>query len=367
MQLIYNHFLNHTGYSIAAQDYILSILRVSHNFDIRSIPYNTSIRSGISVQRQQFFNQLINKKVNNPFTCFSHSTPDRFVKLKGASLNAGFCIFETITIPDHWVKHMNTMDLIVTASDFNRLCFINCGVKQPIKVVPHAFDELLFNKSSKNTGRYKLFTFLSIGTWRKRKNWETLIKSFYEAFEQKDEVCLLIKTDKLSEMQSLITKTKQMPQWKSKQTAPIFLENKALCSFEEIPEIIKKADVYVNASLGEGYGLSGMQALAMNIPILITKFGGSLEYAKPEFSTYIEPNGYSTLPNMDNFPQFKNAIWPQIEINEVAEKMKYMKTNYSDVMAKTEKGYNFVHMNMSYNAIGPKILSALGINHENID
>lgn len=360
MQLVYNHFLNHTGYSIAAQDYILSMLSFNPGIDIKSVPYNISIRSGISLSRQNMFNRLIQVKLKPPFICLSHSTPDRFIKLKGASLNVGFCIFETISIPDTWVKQMNTMDLIITASDFNKNCFIQNGVKTKVSVIPHCFDPDIFNDKVESSGKYNLFTFLAMGTWRKRKNWEVLIKAFYREFSEKDNVCLLIKTDKSSEMQSMITMVKKSNEYKGKSTAPIFLESNSLCAFEEIPKIMSKADVYINTSLGEGFGYCGLHAMALGIPIIVTKFGGSLEYAKPELCTYLEPSGYVTIPNLDNFPQFRNAVWPKIEENEICSKMRWSLDNFSILKLKAKLGYNFVHTLMTYSTIGKKLTNELG-------
>jgi len=259
----------------------------------------------------------------------------------------------------NWIDMMNEMDLIITASEFNKRIFSTNGANIPIEVIPHTFDPKLFNKDVQHKGRYDLFTFLSMGSWKQRKNFEALIKGFYDAFEAKDGVCLLIKTDKPESLSETVQRIKRTGEWRSKETAPIFADISKKCPFEDIPSIMKKGDVYVSPSLGEGFNLVGLHAMALGIPILVTRFGGTLEYAKPEFSTYIEPTHYKTYPTMDGIPQFRNCIWPVIKIREIRDKLRYAKENYHHLREKSLLGYKFVHDKFAYSTIGNKFLEVL--------
>jgi len=254
---------------------------------------------------------------------------------------------------------MNEMDGIITGSQFNARIFKEHGLKVPIHVVPHAFDKKIFNQNVVANGRYRQFTFMSIGTWKQRKNWEGLIKAFYDGFERKDNVCLVIKTDKPRELENAVQRIKRNCEWRGKDTSPIYAEQKSNCSFEEIPALMKKCDVYISTTLGEGFGLPGLHAMALGIPVVITKYSGVTEYAKENTCTFIEPKGYRTYPTMDGIPQFNNCIWPEIRIRDIRDAMRQVYSKYPK--EKAIAAYKFVHDNFNYDIIGHKFLEALGI------
>ena len=359
MQLNMHMYCNYTGYSIAAQEYLFAALRHNASTDIKIHFVNQAIGSGISPNRKQLLSSLHKKNTSRPTISLYHTIPNLYRRPQHSKLNIGFCVYETIDPPKEWIHMMNEMDGIMTASEFNKNIFISSGLKKPIHVVPHCFDETMFNNKTTHKGRYNLITFMSIGTWKNRKNWETLIKGWYDAFEKKDGVCLLIKTDKPKSLESTIHKIKRSGGWRSKDTAPIFAEESDQCYFEDIPHILKKADFYISCSMGEGFGLPGLQAMALGIPIVVTKYGGLLEYAKPDFCTYFEPSEYKTQPIMDGIPQFSNKIWPKINISEVRDKLRYALTHQSELKQKADNGYKYVHKTMSYKYIGPKFIKTI--------
>ncbi len=255
MQLNYHGYFNDTGYSCACQDYILAMLRVNPNVNIRTHYINRRLGLGMSRNRKQLFTALNKKEPSEPSVNLYHCIPPRYRRPPGKTKHFGFCVFETINPPTEWIPQMNNMDAIITASQFNKGIFESHGVERPIHLVPHCFDEKLFNKDTKAPGRYSQTTFISIGAWKVRKNWESLIRAWYQAFEQRHNVCLLIKTNKPNELETLVQHVKRTSEWRSKATAPIYCEDEPLCDFEDIPKFLRKGDIYISASLGEGFGL----------------------------------------------------------------------------------------------------------------
>lgn len=348
MQLNYKLFLNSTGYSIAAQEYVLAIKRMNPDLDISVSFFNSSF-TGVSEQRKKLFTSMVRK--GNVTPTVYQSVPQRYTVG-----NIGFCIFETISIPKTWIDIMNSMKGIITASRFNEGVFKSNGLNAPVHVVPHCFDVHMFNEDIKPKGRYGLFTFMSIGTWKNRKNWNNLIKGFYDAFSSKDKVCLLLKTDKPKSLTQAVINIKLNGPWRSKDTAPIYIED-GVCSFEEMPALMKKADVYICASRGEGFGLPGMHAMALRIPLIITRYGGSLEYANSNNCIFLDPSRYEKVNNMDGIPQFRNSIWPVVTHEEIRDKMIKAFQNYpSD---KATKAYEHVHNNMTYETVGKQYMEAI--------
>ena len=105
--------------------------------------------------------------------------------------------------------------------------------------------------------------------------------------------------------------------------------------------------------------LPGAHAMALGIPLITTRFGGSLQYAKPELCTYIEPKSHKTYPSMDGIPQFANCIWPVISVSDLRDVMRKSFENYPK--EKAEKAYNYVHNNFSYEIVGKKLLDVVSL------
>jgi len=254
MQIKYTNYFNNTGYSISAQSYIKAMLHVNPDLDLKiSAISGFREKQGISRERYEFFKKLYQKKDNPNYISIQHCIPRIYLSDK-AKKRIGFTIFETIDPPDSWIKQMNTMDHIVTASHFNQGSFQSkrsIRLIRPVTVIPHCFDRELFNKEVRPDGRYGLFTFLYIGTWKERKNFKSLIKAFYQSFSQKDQVCLLLKTDKPRALKETIRSIKQ-DGYRTKDTASIYTEDNII-DFEGMPKLMKKADVYISPSLGEGF------------------------------------------------------------------------------------------------------------------
>lgn len=357
MQIRYSMYFNATGYSIAAQSYVLGILSADPEQNIKTFAINGFKQNkGVSKPVYELFQKLSKTAPQSNFISIQHCIPSIYIS-DNAKKRIGFAIYETIDPPASWIHRMNEMDHIITATQFNKNTFESSGLKRPISVIPHCFDEKLFNKDVLSSGRYNLFTFMYIASWRQRKNFPVLIKAFYDAFSSKDKVCLILKTDKPQALKTSIFSIKNEG-WRTKGTAPIYVEGESI-PFEEIPSFMKKADVYISPSLGEGFGYGGLHAMALNIPLITVRYGGCLEYAKPDLCTYINPHGYKNYMQMDGLSQFKNKIWPEITITEVKEKMLYAFNSYDSLKKIAEKAYTYSHINYNYNIIGKRFLSAL--------
>jgi glycosyltransferase involved in cell wall biosynthesis len=356
LSVCYSMYLNHTGYSLAAQEYVLSLAKTHGEVDVRCrLFHNAPI--GISRTRQSFFQCKKTDEVREGDISIFQSVPDIYKRFPQAAKNIGFCVYETISLPKRWITKLNDMDIVLTASEFNKGIFESNGIIKPIRVVPHCFDPCMFNKSIQPLGRFAQTTFFAIGQWRERKNWESLIRGFYEAFCKKDNACLLIKTDKPESLAGTIERIKRTEKWRSKDTCPVYGEAKNICSFEEIPYTMKKGDFYVSTSLGEGFGLPGLHAMALGIPVLTTRFGGALQYAKQDNCTFFEPAKYETRPTLDGFPQFKNSVWPVISVQEIASKLRQVFDKFPT--EKTERAYRYAHENFNYNVVGNQLYEAL--------
>ena len=201
----------------------------------------------------EFKDNLDLKDVPHESYVIQLTTPNCFRDLSNVKKRIGFTMFETTKIPPDWPKICNkTCDLLIVPSEENKKVFKNCGVKVPIEVIPLWVD---------NTYKYydrpkrKTFTFLFVGGVddHNRKGWYELQKAFKQEFKNEKDVRLIFKCLFINihnEMALQIMEDDRIKFVKGK------LKNK------ELYKLYKKADCFVFASHGEGFGLPPLEAMA---------------------------------------------------------------------------------------------------------
>jgi len=111
---------------------------------------------------------------------------------------------------------------------------------------------------------------------------------------------------------------------------------------------IKSVDVLVSPTLGEGFLLPGLQAMALHVPIIVTDFSGPLDYASEDNCIFFNKSGFTLHNSMDGVPQFRRKKWAFVSVKEIRKKMRYAVENYEILQEKAKNGYNFVHENFNY-------------------
>lgn len=347
----YIAFGNHSGYSQAAQDMVLALHR-SGNYDIKmDFMYGKSApRTGMSSERQKFFEGLYRKKYSSEYISVFHCIPNLQRKYQKTDINIGCATYETYNPPNYgslnWIDTLNKNDAVITPSVFNYEVFSQTKIERPVFYVPHCLDINKFHPSVEPYKDHDKFTFLFFGSWRQRKGYRQLLEAWFREFSKSDNVQLLIKTDKANVAYSHIKKARSKFLTPKKESAPILFEDKTLGD-DEIPSFIKSADCLVSPTLGEGFGLPGLQSMAVGIPVLITNFSGCKDYANDDTATLFEPSGFIMHDMMDNYPQFKNRKWAFITVSEIRNKMRYVLENYKEVSRKSEYARKFVENNFS--------------------
>lgn len=349
IKLNYACFLNQSGYSQAARDIIIS-LHNSGNYDLKlHIFGGKPSRAAISDDKYELFMPMARKDNGVDRILVYHCIPTMQRREKKIKNSIGFATYETFSPPEKWIEILNKNDAIVVPSKFNYNIFAHASIKKPLFYIPHSIDTNLYNINIKQLNIYDKFTFLFMGTWKKRKGYDQLFEAWFSEFNDKDNVQLIIKTDKPKKAEAYANnKRKQMGI--NKGFAPILFENKV---FNEImlPRFIKSADCLVSPTLGEGFGYPGLQSMALGIPVIITNFSGCQDYANEDTATLLEPSGYIFHKNMDGIPQFRSKKWAFIEVANIRKSMKYVLNNPHKVKEKAMNAYSYVVDRFNYKII----------------
>ena len=353
----YACFLNHTGYSQAAQDYILA-LHNSRKYDIKINLYGKCpSKAAISEKNYKLFENMISKNDDSRILIY-HCIPPMQKRVSSSKINVGFGTFETFSPPDDWISILRKNTAVISPSYFNKKIFSNCLVGKPCFHIPHCVNTELYNETVESIVNYDKFTFLFIGSWRLRKGYSQLIEAYFSEFDISDNVQLLIKTDRPEQAENYIYEYKKQLNLKTKGFSPIIFE-KDILDETKMPGFLKSADCLVMPTMGEGFGLPGLQCMSLGIPIIITDFSGCQDYANNDRATMLEIEGYRQFSNLDRIPQFSNKKWAFVSVRQIREKMRFVLNNYEQVKNKAKTAIPFVHKEFNYKTTEEKFSDML--------
>ncbi|WP_448382074.1 glycosyltransferase [Desulfosoma sp.] len=203
------------------------------------------------------------------------------------------------SLPVSWIGPLNALvDEIWVPSSYVRECYIASGIAPDrVIVVPNGVDTRTFHPEAPPTPlkTQKRFKFLFVGGTIFRKGIDILLKAYAEAFSNKDDVCLVIKD-------------MGMDTFYRGQTAREMIE--AICSASGSPEIeyiqqmlneSEMASLYtachclVHPYRGEGFALPVAEAMACELPVVVTGYGAVLDYCSEE-NAYLLPYQLRRFP-----------------------------------------------------------------------
>jgi glycosyltransferase involved in cell wall biosynthesis len=348
-------FANRSGYAQAAQDYIYA-LKPLPKYDIRMlILHGTPDQVSVSPKRYAEIIEMSRKDsdLEGDSIQVFHCIPEMQRRIRPLNWRVGFATFETFQPPSIWIPMLNENDVIICPSKFNVKIFEHAGIKKPIFHIPHCIDTSLFNPEVAPSYKASQFTFLFLGTWRRRKGWPQLIEAWLKEFDIHDNVRLVIKTDRLTQARNDIEQLKNNLDLSKKETAPILIETKVLNELE-LPRFMKNADCLISPTLGEGFGIPGLQCMALGVPVIITNFSGCQDYANEETATLLEPSGYILYNELDQVSQFANKKWAHITSGMVAKSMRDVLSNYEQARTKAAVAASRIPLEYSYAVIAKK-------------
>lgn len=310
---------------------------------------------------------LVNKDIDYNVVII-HTTPEFWAgHREEGKVNLGYTIWETDRLHPDWKNYINeNVEKVLVGCSWNVGVFRNSGVTIPIGVVPHgisisAFDDIKpyqISGISDNT-----FVFYSIMQWTERKHPLALIKAYWYAFQNNEDVSLVLKTYRSdyseNERQAIRTTIKKL-----KHVMPMGMYPKInfisdMLSEEEILGLHARGDCYVSLDRGEGFGLGPFEAGAVANSVIITGFGGALEYAKKDNSYLVD---YILVPvhGMPYSPWYRGEqLWAEPGIKHGADLMKYVYENRNEAKEKGLKLKQYINENFSWEVIAQKIINEI--------
>ncbi len=201
----------------------------------------------------------------------------------------GHTVWETDRLPQHWPALLNTVDLVIVPTEWNRGVFAASGVQVPLAVVPHVATAPAPGDRGAGLGlRDDHVVFYTIGRWDERKAVFRTVQAFLHAFTADDPVTLVVKTGTLVEMppsdwgaQSPLAHTTawQLAGLVHHHRNPPHVQLEVdTWPQDRIDGLHHRGDCYVTVARGEGWGMGAFDATAHGNPVIATGWGGFCEY-----------------------------------------------------------------------------------------
>jgi len=361
-----------SGYGNAARNYLLAMRAA--NYPVTWTPMRSGFRrfphhrpfSGRAVSDPQL-DPICNLPLDYGIVLL-HLLPEYIPlwrRLEPKKRLVGYCVWETDRLPVHWPPLLNQLDRLLVPCRWNREVFQRSGVSVPIEVIPHIADlscgtspGLLSGVSADD------FVFYTIGSWTNRKAiWNTIL-CYWNTFRDEERVLLVIKTDRrdltatgLRRIGGSTRAALKRLKGRREDLAPVLLLDHEI-STAAIAALHARGDVYVSLCRSEGWGLGAFQAAAAGKPLIITGFGGQLDYLPPAFAYLVD---YRLVPVEDpnGLPSYsQEQRWADPDREHASRLMRHVFANPDDARQNGERLAAHVAAHFDRTAIIAKLITA---------
>ncbi|MFK7828755.1 MAG: glycosyltransferase [Congregibacter sp.] len=237
-----------------------------------------------------------------------------------------YVAWEVDQLPDSWAPALNRYEKVFVPSRFNQEVLEQGGITSPVEVIPHIARGLRPGGKPIDLGGIndEDYLFYTIGTWTSRKAMEHTIRAFLETFTRRDKVALVIKSEYFDHV-SLTSplRTADTPDYTLTtawtlarmladypEAARIHLIPHRLES-QQIDQLHQRGDCFISLTHSEGWGLGAFEAALAGNPVVITGWGGQLEYLGTAYPWLVDSQLTSTdqSPNDGYFHHRPDVHW----------------------------------------------------------
>ena len=275
------------------------------------------------------------------------------------SRRVGRGMFWTDRIPVPWIEPCNALDEVWVPSEFNRSGFAASGVDADrLRVVPTGVDTKVFRPGLQPLAlaERREFNFLAVTDVHDRKGTDLLLTAFLREFHADDDVSLTLKTlpkrenqiDLSAELAFFIEKSLNQ---KLEKSACVLLMEENL-PWEQMPHLYSAADAFVLPARGQSCGLTIMEALASEVPVITTRWGAPLEYLNDENSYLIDSEGAGPVPLGDEF--LPGHHWANPSVDHLRQLMRHVFTHVEEARLRAAEGRRQVAETRDWSVVLPR-------------
>lgn len=258
--------------------------------------------------------------------------------LKNSGTKAVIYNYESSIVPEEWLSYTKHVDYIFPSSNFCKDIFIKNGwPEEKCFVVPLGVNkELFYNKQRCKFTTDKRFKFLNVSIPHYRKNIKLLVRAYYEAFTDRDDVCLIIKSSmkepkhkfECSLRNEIVSAQKESGKNKFPQVEVVTKK------FESMIPLYNECDALVSATSSEGFGLPFLEAMAAEKLVIAPNATGQIDFLNKNNSLLIRCDEIEASERYQYWRGSAGAVTYMPDREDLSEAMYNSYKNYKDIMKK---------------------------------
>lgn len=267
-----------------------------------------------------------------------------------------YVVWETTEFPEGFFNKLLEFDQLWVPSNWQKYNAINQGYpKEKIYVIPEAIDEDLsttkdIELDEYNDGRFK---FLLFGRWEYRKSTKEIIETFLKTFKNNESVDIIINVDNQFDPNKLSTEDKL----KKYSINDPRIKVKRFLSRQEYINYLKKGQVLVTCSRGEGWNRPLQEALVLGTPAIYSNYGPQLEFTEgyPLSVNVLEEKPANLSDETSTIP----GKWCEPDFNHLSHVMRDVYNNYEKYKDEAIKVFNKIKEKYQPDIVAKKASEAL--------
>ena len=212
------------------------------------------------------------------------------------------------------------------------------------------------------------FRFLWMNTWRERKGWDVMLRSYWQEFSDADNVELVLKSyvedDRGESLQRVVSKAATRMGASRAKMAPVTCIDETMPA-DRIPGFMKSFDAYVSPHRSEGFGLNVWHAMALGVPVIATDYGGTTDFVKRDTAWPVKVEKMSRPSDLEKSlfsPYLSGITWAEPDGDDLRRQMRICFSNGKEARKRAVAGAQLVAS--KYDA--KKILSGLSLAIETV-
>jgi glycosyltransferase involved in cell wall biosynthesis len=256
-------------------------------------------------------------------------------------------------LPSNMIKHHNFCDKILAPSEFAKEVFVDGKIpEEKIEVIPHGINL----KDYENKEKFKLKTdkkfkiLVNVAQCHLRKNIPAVFEAYGKAFNNKDDVCLLMKVIPKREGKENAFDVNFYEIYKEfckkyKEHAEVEIITDFI---ENLVSLYNTCNIVFTMSYGEGFYLPGLEAIAANKINIAPNYGGQKDFLYNNINSllidgkivraekkmlYWEFSPYASMfqPNIDNAAELLYKCYKEYDnlLKLFTPSIKYIQNKYT--------------------------------------
>jgi len=310
----------------------------------------------LRINSKKFINEFNNTKENNFNTNIISVNPDNILNLIDKNYltnkyNIGVWFWELEKLPKLWLENSKKYSEIWATSDFMFNIFkenlpSNTEIKRvnfPVDI-PKKIDKKVAKKYfGINEDEFLCLFIFDYTSCYYRKNPNGVIKSFKDAFTNNEKCKLIIKSQNAPK--EYFEKIKNLVENDDR----IILINEMYDS-EKINILLNSSDLYISLHRSEGLGLTLMESILLEKPVVCTNYSGNIDFCLPEWSELVDYK-LNNIPQNSFYTKLLDGVsaeWAEPNLKDATNKILKIYQNYSEYEEKIKKGREWIIENYNY-------------------